>query len=160
MGLVMAGKKAQKKRFRPDDGKVSICGQARAAGVSAAQVARRYAMNANLIHKWLRDPRFAPTGTDEDGITAEATTFLPIEIEGTVSSPSASQLGALVTETATRIRVAFASACPDKALFVAVLMKLPGQNASATARAPEGLCPIDPGPDQSRKHTHNPTPHE
>ena len=31
-----------------------------APGVSVAQVARRYAMNANLIYKWLRDPRFAP----------------------------------------------------------------------------------------------------
>jgi transposase len=34
--------------------------QTRAPGVSVAQVARRYAMNANLIHTWLRDPHFAP----------------------------------------------------------------------------------------------------
>ena len=55
----MAGKKGQKKRVWSDDEKVSICTQARVAGVSVAQVARRYAMNANLIHKWLRDPRFS-----------------------------------------------------------------------------------------------------
>jgi transposase len=36
--------------------KRSICFQTTAAGVSVAQVARRYAMNANMIFKWLRDP--------------------------------------------------------------------------------------------------------
>ena len=55
----MAGKKRQKKRVWSDDEKVSIRTQARVAGVSVAQVARRYAMNANLIHKWLRDPLFS-----------------------------------------------------------------------------------------------------
>ena len=54
----MSGKKGQKKRFWSDDEKVSICGQTRAPGVSVAQVARRYAMNANLIYTWLRDPPF------------------------------------------------------------------------------------------------------
>jgi transposase-like protein len=38
-----------KKRFWSDDEKREICGQARVEGVSVAQVARRYAMNANLI---------------------------------------------------------------------------------------------------------------
>ena len=56
----MAGKKGQKKRFWSDEEKVSICAQTCAPGVSVAQVARRYAMNTNLIHKWLRDPKFAP----------------------------------------------------------------------------------------------------
>ncbi|MDP5361083.1 MAG: transposase [Paracoccaceae bacterium] len=55
----MAGKKGQKKRVWSDEEKLSICTQARVPGVSVAQVARRYAMNTNLIHKWLRDPRFA-----------------------------------------------------------------------------------------------------
>ena len=36
----------QKKRRWPDDEKRSICFQTTAAGVSVAQVARRYAMNA------------------------------------------------------------------------------------------------------------------
>ena len=48
------------KRLWTDEEKRSICFQATAAGVSVAQVARRYAVNANLIFKWLRDPRFAP----------------------------------------------------------------------------------------------------
>ena len=56
----MAGKKGQKKRVWSDDEKRSICEQTTTAGVSVAQVARRYSMNANLIFKWLKDPRFAP----------------------------------------------------------------------------------------------------
>lgn len=83
----MAGKKGQKKRFWSDDEKRSICAQARAPGVSVAQVARRYSMNTNLIHKWLRDPLFAPDAAD-DGCTKTETAFLPVEIEGAVSVPS------------------------------------------------------------------------
>ena len=45
----MAGKKGQKKRVWSDDEKRSICEQTTTAGVSVAQVARRYSMNANLI---------------------------------------------------------------------------------------------------------------
>lgn len=77
----------RKNRFWSYEEKLSICGQTRAAGVSVAQVARRYAMNANLIHKWLRDPRFSPDSTNEDDGTTDAPTFLPVEIEG-VASPS------------------------------------------------------------------------
>ena len=47
----MAGKKVQKKRCWSDEEKVSICAQTCASGVSVAQVARRYAMNTNLIRK-------------------------------------------------------------------------------------------------------------
>lgn len=62
----MAGKKAQKSQFWSDDEKHSVGAQARASGVSVAQVARRYSMNTNLIHKWLREPRFGPDdGADE-----------------------------------------------------------------------------------------------
>ena len=42
------GQKDQKKRFWSDEEKQSICDQARGPGVSVAQVARRYALNANL----------------------------------------------------------------------------------------------------------------
>ncbi|MHA3916460.1 IS66-like element accessory protein TnpA [Halovulum sp. GXIMD14793] len=81
----MAGKKGQKKRFWSDDEKRSICRQTTVPGVSVAQVARRYAMNANLIHNWLKDPRFAPepeiAGPDCHG------GFLPVEIEGAVAVP-------------------------------------------------------------------------
>ena len=94
----MAGKKGQKKRFWSEEEKVSICAQTRAPGVSVAQVARRYAMNANLIHKWLRDPRFAP---DDAGIEAESAEFLPIEIEGLASPSPLPQLPAAPTVSGT-----------------------------------------------------------
>ena len=76
----MAGKKGQKKRFWSDEEKVSICAQTCAPGVSVAQVARRYAMNTNLIHKWLRDPKFAPDPELIEGEVAETPCFLPVEI--------------------------------------------------------------------------------
>ena len=67
----------RKKRFWADEEKREICAQAVTPGMSVAQVARRYAVNANLIFKWLKDPRFAPevVGSDQEA------TFLPIEIE-------------------------------------------------------------------------------
>ncbi|MDA1091493.1 MAG: transposase [Proteobacteria bacterium] len=64
-----------KRRFWSDEEKRSICLQASAPGVSVAQVAQRYSMNANLIFKWLRDARFAP----EVEAHREAV-FLPVEI--------------------------------------------------------------------------------
>ena len=63
----MAGKNFQKKRFWADEEKRSICQQALAPGVSVAQVARRYAMNANLIFKWIKDPRFSPAAGETPG---------------------------------------------------------------------------------------------
>ncbi len=43
-----------------------------------AQVALRYSVNANLIFKWLRDPRYRPEpGTVSD---EAASRFLPVEI--------------------------------------------------------------------------------
>jgi len=76
----MAGKKGLKKRIWSDDEKRTICAQTFASGVS---VARRYSMNANLIFKWLKDPRFAPDeggSSPEDSIALEGV-FLPVEIE-------------------------------------------------------------------------------
>ena len=49
-------------------------------------------MNTNLIHKWLRDPRFAPeeeTGEVPDAIEAA---FLPVEIADAVPVPSSSDM--------------------------------------------------------------------
>ena len=66
------------KRLWTDEEKRSICFQTTAPGVSVAQVARRYAVNANLIFKWLRDPKYRPapgTGSEEAGLR-----FLPVEI--------------------------------------------------------------------------------
>ena len=94
----MGAKKGSKKRYWSDEEKVSICAQTRVPGVSVAQVARRYAMNANLIHKWLRDPRFAP---DDADIEAEAAGFLPVEIEGIASPPPLPQCPAPPTVSGT-----------------------------------------------------------
>ena len=49
----------RKRRYWSDAEKLEICNQARVPGVSVAQVARRYALNANMLHAWMRDPRFA-----------------------------------------------------------------------------------------------------
>ena len=83
----MAGKKGQRKRFWSDEEKRSICGQARAPGVSVAQVARRYAMNSNLIFTWLRDPRFAPAEVDVSDDPGDGSLFLPVEITGLAAEP-------------------------------------------------------------------------
>ncbi len=40
------------------------------------RVAQRYAMNTNLIFKWLRDPRYAP----EPSAEPDEACFLPVEI--------------------------------------------------------------------------------
>ena len=74
MGLLMA---RRTKRLWTVEEKRSICLQTTAPGVSVAQVARRYALNANLIFKWLRDPRFAP---DPDATPTEGPLFLPVEV--------------------------------------------------------------------------------
>lgn len=59
---------------------MSICAQTCAPGVSVAQVARWYAMNTNLIHKWLHDPKFAPDREIVEDEAAETPCFLPVEI--------------------------------------------------------------------------------
>lgn len=91
----MAGKKGQKKRYWSDDEKHSICAQARVVGISVTQVARRYSMNANLVHKWLRDPRFATDFRDDALEINEVAAFLPVEIEGVASSPTSAPPPAL-----------------------------------------------------------------
>ena len=69
------------KRLWPDEEKRSICFQTTAAGVSVAQVARRYAMNANMVFKWLRDPRYAPDPEmSVEDLSADTSCFLPVEI--------------------------------------------------------------------------------
>ena len=54
------------RRLWTDEEKLSICLQTTAADVSVAQVARRYALNANMIFKWLRDARYAPGSVQYD----------------------------------------------------------------------------------------------
>ena len=63
----------RRRRFWSDDEKRRIVAQTLVPGVSVSQVARRYDVNANLVFKWLRDPRFKPLGED-------AAAFLPVEV--------------------------------------------------------------------------------
>ena len=72
-----AGMARRARRLWFDDEKRSICLQTTAPDVAVAQVARRYGLGANLILKWVRDPRFAP-GTAQSA--AQAPCFLPVEI--------------------------------------------------------------------------------
>ena len=60
------------RRFWSEDEKRRTVAQTWAPGVSVSQVGRRYDINANLIFKWRRDPRYRPT---EDG--EGALSFLP-----------------------------------------------------------------------------------
>ena len=69
--------KRRKRRTWSDEEKRSICQQTAAPGVSAAQVARRYALNANMVFKWLKDPRFAP-GVNDAGTEP---VFLSVEVD-------------------------------------------------------------------------------
>src|SRR5690554_4822384 len=83
------------KRLWTDEEKRSICFQTTAAGVSVALVARRYAMNANMVFKWLRDPRYAPDLEAVEDLGDDAPRFLPVEIvdrprnDDRVSTPDA-----------------------------------------------------------------------
>lgn len=65
------------KRLWTDEEKRSICVQTTAPDVSVAQVARRYALNANMIFKWLRDARYAPGPAPA---AVDMPCFLPVEI--------------------------------------------------------------------------------
>ena len=82
----MAGKKGQKKRYWSKDENFA---QARVAGVSVAQVARWYSMNANLIHKWLRAPWFATDFSDDtlkiEGVASSLVSIPPPALEAPLS---------------------------------------------------------------------------
>jgi transposase len=71
LGLSMT--KKRRRRIWEDEEKRRIVAQTRVPGVSVSQVARRYDVNANMVFKWLRDPRFMPA---EDDLPS----FLPVEI--------------------------------------------------------------------------------
>ena len=90
-GLLMS---TGKKRFWSDEEKRSICAQTQTPVVSVAQVARLYAMNATLIHRWLRDLRFAPEQEKAALPSDVSAAFLPIEVEGIASFPPLPRLPA------------------------------------------------------------------
>lgn len=76
--------KRRKRLSWSGDEKREICQQTSVPGVSVAQVARRYAMNANMIHTWIKDPRVAPIAEEQ----VDDTVFLPVESDsGTVREP-------------------------------------------------------------------------
>jgi transposase len=75
------------KRLWTDEEKRSICFQTAAPGVSVApQVALCYAVNANLIFKWRRGPRYAPYLSPAPDLS-EGARFLPVEIVEAVKMP-------------------------------------------------------------------------
>jgi transposase len=74
VGLRMP-KNRRVRRLWEDEEKIRIVAQTRVPRVSVSQVARRYDVNANLIFKWLRDPRFNPPLEAEPGAS-----FLPVEV--------------------------------------------------------------------------------
>lgn len=85
--------KRRKRRLWDDSEKRRIVAQTRVAGVSVSQVARRYDVNANLVFKWLREPRFKATAAEDPAVS-----FLPVEvvaappvIEPPVIEPKASE---------------------------------------------------------------------
>lgn len=77
----------RKRRFWDDPEKIRIIAQTRVPGVSVAQVARRYDVNANLIFKWLRDPRFS--SAPDPGVD-----FLPVTITADPPAMKTSRLSA------------------------------------------------------------------
>jgi transposase len=83
----VAGSLSDRRRYRrwSAEAKRAICLETRAPGVSVAQVAQRHSLNANLIFKWLRDPRFAPGGMLE-----AAPVFLAVQLRDGETPPVSS----------------------------------------------------------------------
>jgi transposase len=67
----------RKRRKWSDEEKRRIVAQTKVPGVSVPQVARRYDVNANLIFKWVRDPRYCSAVDHEP----ENMNFLPVEVQ-------------------------------------------------------------------------------
>jgi transposase len=90
----------RRRRFWSDDEKRRIVSQARVPGISVSQVARRYDVNANLVFKWLRDPRFRV-------LEEEPAAFLPVEVvSGTPAVRDAGLVEAGTTPCGGRIEIA------------------------------------------------------
>jgi len=66
----------RKRRKWSAEEKCRIVAQTKVPGVSVPQVAHRYDVNANLIFKWVRDPRYC---SDVDNET-DSLSFLPVEV--------------------------------------------------------------------------------
>jgi transposase len=93
VGLWMLKKRRIRRRWE-DGEKILIVAQTRVPGVSVSRVARRYDVNANLVFKWLRDPRFNPPPEDAlDG------SFLPVEVVASAAVIDAPIIDAPISET-------------------------------------------------------------
>ena len=91
----------RQRRLWSDEEKRRIVAQTRSPGVSVSVVARRYDVNANLVFKWRRDPRYRP-------LADELVSFLPVEIAPDWPAPVAESPGATVEielACGTRLRV-------------------------------------------------------
>ena len=106
--------KRRKRRKWSDDEKRVICAQTVVPGVSVAQVARRYDLNANQIFNWLKDPKFAP---DTQAIEDEAK-FLPVEViaEPTPSEPPSEASGLIELELANGHRLLISGSYDPEAI--------------------------------------------
>ncbi|UWQ28530.1 IS66-like element accessory protein TnpA [Leisingera sp. M523] len=67
--------KRRRRRTWSEGEKRMICAQTRVPGVTVAQVARRYDVNANQVFNWLKEPRFAAEAKEEP-----VARFLPVEV--------------------------------------------------------------------------------
>ena len=91
--LVMLKKRRIRRRWE-DGEKIRIVAQTQVPGVSVSQVARRYDVNANLVFKWLRDPRFNPP--PKNGLNGS---FLPVEVVASAAVIDLPVIDAPVIET-------------------------------------------------------------
>jgi len=73
----------RKRRKWSDEEKSRIVAQTKVPGVSVPEVAHRYDVNANLIFKWIRDPRYC-SGDDN---APKALSFLPVEVAPRLPTP-------------------------------------------------------------------------
>ncbi len=89
--------KRRKRRSCDDDEKHRIVARMQVSVVPVSQLARRYDVNANLVFKWLRDPRFTPTTVDDP-----AESYLPVEV---VAAPALPLIDpqACLTDTPSRV---------------------------------------------------------
>ena len=124
----MAGR--TKRLWRREE-KRSICAHATAPGVSVAQVARRCAMNANMIFKWLRDTRHAPDPNAVEDLGDDAPCFLPVEsVDRPGSDEPASTSDRVPVQNAIEIDIA----CGHRLRIIG------GHDPEASARFIRGLC--------------------
>ena len=84
-----------RRRRWTEEEKRQIVSQTRIAGVTVAQVARRYEVDRSLVFTWRRDPRLQSQESPETGAS-----FVPVEVIGGAMSSGSGPL--TVVEVALR----------------------------------------------------------